>query len=128
MSEAKNVLGTALLSCSHDPMTGFYRNGCCDTGPEDLGAHTVCAIMTENFLNYSKAQGNDLSTPRPEYQFPGLKSGDRWCVCALRWKQAYDDGMAPLVVLEATHEATLELMPLSVLEEHAYSETSSVSE
>jgi uncharacterized protein (DUF2237 family) len=102
-----------------DPVTGFYRNGCCETGPEDMGLHTVCAVMTDAFLAFSKAVGNDLSTPRPEYGFAGLKPGDRWCLCAPRWKEALDAGAAPKVVLEATHEETLAIVPLGVLKDHA---------
>lgn len=116
---ARNVLGTELRACSLDPMTGFYRDGCCQTGPEDLGRHTVCAVVTDDFLKFSQKAGNDLSTPRPEYRFPGLRAGDRWCLCAARWKEAWEAGVAPQVVLEATHEATLKLVPLSVLQEHA---------
>jgi len=117
--DARNVLGTALAPCSLDPVTGFYRNGCCETGPHDLGLHTVCAVMTSAFLAFSKAQGNDLSTPRPDLAFPGLKPGDRWCLCAGRWKEALDAGMAPQVVLEATHEEMLAVVPLGVLKDHA---------
>jgi uncharacterized protein (DUF2237 family) len=107
--DAKNVLGGELLPCSPDPRgngptTGFFRNGCCETGPSDLGLHTVCALVDDEFLAFSKAAGNDLSTPRPEFGFPGLKDGDRWCLCAGRWKEAYDAGLAPQVVLECTHE------------------------
>lgn len=116
---AKNVLGTELISCSTDPMTGFYRNGCCDTGAGDHGVHTVCARVTEAFLEYSKSVGNDLSTPRPEFSFAGLVPGDQWCLCAPRWKEAYDAGAAPQVVLEATHAASLEWMSLGELREHA---------
>ncbi|AAK25622.1 conserved hypothetical protein [Caulobacter vibrioides CB15] len=116
---AKNVLGQELVPCSLDPVTGFYRNGCCETGPHDLGLHTVCAVMTRDFLAFSKAQGNDLSTPRPDLAFPGLKPGDRWCLCAGRWKEALDAGMAPQVVLEATHEEMLAVVPLGVLKDHA---------
>lgn len=116
---AKNVLGTDLISCSTDPMTGFYRNGCCDTGAGDHGVHTVCARVTAEFLEYSKAMGNDLSTPQPAYSFKGLTPGDQWCLCAPRWKEAYDAGAAPQVVLEATHAASLEWMSLSELREHA---------
>ena len=119
--DARNVLGGELLPCSLDPITGFYRNGCCETGPHDLGLHTVCAVMTEAFLAFSKAAGNDLSTPRPEFDFPGLKPGDRWCLCAPRWKEALDAGMAPLLVLECTHEETLAIVPLGVLKDHAVS-------
>jgi len=116
---ARNVLGGELKSCSTDPMTGFFRNGCCETGPHDLGLHTVCAVMTAEFLVYSKRAGNDLSTPRPELAFPGLKPGDRWCLCAPRWKEALDAGAAPKVVLESTHEETLAIVPLGVLKDYA---------
>ena len=119
---ARNVLGGELKPCSIDPVTGFYRNGCCETGPHDLGLHTVCAVMTEDFLAYSQSVGNDLSTPQPAAQFPGLKPGDRWCLCAPRWKEALDAGMAPLVVLESTHEETLAIVPLGVLKDHAHSD------
>jgi uncharacterized protein (DUF2237 family) len=118
-----NVLGQPLQTCGNDPVTGFYRNGQCDTCQGDSGSHTVCAIVTDSFLTYSKAQGNDLSTPHPEWQFPGLKAGDRWCVCAARWKQAYDDGMAPPVDLAATHQAALEIVPLPLLQELAWQPT-----
>jgi uncharacterized protein len=114
-----NVLGAALEPCSTKPMTGFYRNGCCDTGPEDRGAHTVCATMTAEFLALSKYLGNDLSTPRPEYGFPGLKPGDQWCLCAGRFLQAHQEGAAPKVRLEATHQATLAIVPLEILQESA---------
>jgi uncharacterized protein (DUF2237 family) len=116
---ARNVLGGELEPCSHDPVTGFYRNGCCETGPEDVGQHTVCAIMTESFLRFSKSAGNDLSTPRPEYAFAGLRPGDRWCVCAPRWKEALDAGFPAPVVLAATHEEVLAIAPLGVLKDHA---------
>ena len=116
---ARNVLGGELASCSTSPMTGFYRNGCCETGPHDTGMHTVCAVMTAEFLEFSKAAGNDLSTPRPEFAFPGLKPGDRWCLCAPRWKEALDAGMAPQLVLEACHEETLAIVPLGVLKDFA---------
>lgn len=119
MSKATNVLGTELATCSTSPMTGFYRDGCCNTGAGDIGAHTVCAEVTEEFLAFSKAQGNDLITPRPEYNFPGLKPGDRWCLCASRWKDALDAGMAPKVVLSATHVSTLEYVSMSDLKQHA---------
>jgi uncharacterized protein (DUF2237 family) len=115
---ARNVMGGELKPCSIDPVTGFYRNGCCETGPEDMGLHTVCAVMTDAFLAFSKSMGNDLSTPRPEYGFSGLKPGDRWCLCAPRWKEALDAGMAPKVVLESTHEETLAIVPLGVLKDH----------
>ena len=116
---ARNVLGGELASCSTDPVTGFYRNGCCETGPHDVGMHTVCAVMTAEFLAFSRAAGNDLSTPRPEFAFPGLKPGDRWCLCAPRWKEALDAGMAPQLVLEACHEETLAIVPLGVLKDFA---------
>jgi uncharacterized protein (DUF2237 family) len=110
-----NVLGTPLIGCCTDPMTGFYRDGVCNTGPTDSGRHVVCAIMTEEFLRFTKSRGNDLSTPRPEYQFPGLKAGDGWCLCALRWKEAWEAGVAPPVKLEATHEKALEYVDFSAL-------------
>ena len=116
---SRNVLGEPLESCSTEPMTGFFRNGCCETSHEDVGMHTVCAVMTVEFLAYSKAAGNDLSTPMPEYGFAGLKPGDRWCLCAPRWKEALDAGMAPQVVLESTHEETLAIVPLGVLKDYA---------
>ena len=115
----KNVLGTELKVCCTDPMTGFYRDGYCRTGPEDTGRHTVCIIATDEFLAYSKSAGNDLSTPRPEYAFPGLVEGDRWCLVALRWKQALEAGKAPQVILQATHESVLDIVTLEQLQEHA---------
>ncbi len=118
-ADAKNVLGQELVPCSLDPVTGFFRNGCCETGPHDVGLHTVCAVMTAEFLAFSKMMGNDLSTPVPEYGFPGLKPGDRWCLCAPRWKEALDAGAAPQVVLASTHEETLAIVPLGVLKDHA---------
>lgn len=114
-----NVLGQPLQSCSTDPMTGFYRNGCCDTSAADQGSHTVCAVMTEEFLAYSKYLGNDLSTPRPEYQFPGLKPGDNWCLCAGRFLQAHHEGVAPKVQLASTHSAATEVVPLEILQSYA---------
>lgn len=114
-SGPRNVLGGPLQTCSTDPMTGFYRDGCCQTGPDDLGSHTICCIVTEEFLSYSKMVGNDLSTPRPEYRFPGLKPGDRWCVCAGRWREAFDAGVAPAVVLEATHQNALQVATIEEL-------------
>lgn len=111
----KNVFGEALIPCSTEPMTGFYRNGCCETGPEDSGTHTVCAVMTDEFLLFSKIKGNDLITPRPEFLFPGLKAGDRWCLCALRWLESYSSNCAPPVLLEATNEASLAIIPMEVL-------------
>ncbi|TWU42627.1 DUF2237 family protein [Novipirellula artificiosorum] len=116
---AKNVLGTDLQSCSTDPMTGFYRDGCCNTGASDSGLHVVCAQMTASFLAFSKERGNDLSTPNPGFRFPGLKPGDRWCLCAARWKEAYDAGEAPPVVLESTHISALEFASLEELQEYA---------
>ena len=116
---ARNVLGTELKECSQKPRTGFFRDGCCNTNNDDLGAHTVCAVMTAEFLLFSKEAGNDLSTPRPEFGFPGLKPGDRWCLCASRWAEAEAEGKAPRVVLEATHERTLEFAPLAALRRHA---------
>ena len=118
MDNSLNVLGEPLAECSADPLTGFYRNGCCDTGPEDRGSHTVCAVMTEEFLAFSKYVGNDLSTPRPEFRFPGLKPGDRWCLCASRFLQAHDEGCAPGVNLRATHLRALDIVPLEVLQAH----------
>lgn len=112
---ARNVLGTELQTCSMQPLTGFFRDGCCQTGPHDVGVHTVCAQVTEEFLAFSYAAGNDLITPRPEYLFPGLKPGDRWCVCAARWKEAFDAGVACPVFLQGTHEATLKLVPFEDL-------------
>ncbi len=117
--DALNVLGSTLKSCSDDPLTGFYRDGCCNTGPEDVGAHTVCAQMTEDFLQFSRDRGNDLSTPNPAFGFPGLKPGDRWCVCAGRWKEAHEAGAAPRVFLTSTHERTLEIVSLAVLKPYA---------
>jgi uncharacterized protein len=118
----KNVFGEDLIACSVSPMTGFYRDGCCNTSDEDFGIHTVCAVMTDEFLEFSKKAGNDLSTPVPQFMFPGLQAGDRWCLCAPRWVEAYRAGKAPLVVLEATHEKTLELVPLEELVKFAYRE------
>lgn len=119
MRASRNVLGEALVPCSLDPMTGFYRNGCCDTGPEDRGLHTVCCLLTAEFLSFSQSVGNDLSTPRPEFNFPGLRPGDRWCVCCLRWVEAQEAGFAPKVVLESTHEHALEYIELNLLREFA---------
>jgi uncharacterized protein (DUF2237 family) len=116
---AKNVLGTPLEPCSTDPMTGFLRNGCCDTGPGDTGLHLVCAEMTEAFLAFTRSRGNDLSTPAPALGFPGLKPGDRWCLCVSRWQEALAAGCAPPVILEATHVSTIEFVDLDVLRKHA---------
>jgi uncharacterized protein (DUF2237 family) len=115
-----NVLGGPLLACSYDPLTGFFRDGCCDTGVDDVGSHTVCARVTADFLAFSRSRGNDLSTPRPEYRFKGLVEGDRWCLCAARWLEAYEAGMAPPVVLESTHEMALRTVPLQALLAHAW--------
>ena len=116
---SSNVLGERLKSCGEEPLTGFFRDGCCNTGPLDIGTHTVCAVMTEEFLSFTKSRGNDLSTPLPSYGFPGLKPNDRWCLCASRWKQAFEAGCAPKVILEATHEKTLEVVTLAQLRSHA---------
>ena len=118
MSE-RNVLGGKLESCGEDPLTGFYRDGCCHTGPEDLGSHTICAVVTAEFLEHQQSIGNDLSTPVPQYAFPGLAPGDRWCVTAINWLRAHEDGAAAFVVLASTHERALEIVPLAVLAEHA---------
>src|SRR5262245_4908767 len=115
----RNVFGDPLAGCSEQPLTGFYRSGCCHTGPEDVGLHAVCVEVTTEFLAFSGARGNDLSTPRPEFGFPGLKPGDRWCLCAARWREALEAGMAPRVILAATHEATLGIVALSDLKRHA---------
>ena len=119
MSDERNVLGGELQPCGLDPVTGFYRDGCCSTGPEDVGSHTICAVVTREFLAHQLAMGNDLVTPRPEWDFVGLTPGDRWCVVAARWVQAHLDGVAPPVVLESTHAAALELVPLDVLKSYA---------
>ncbi len=119
---AKNVFGEPLISCSEDPLTGFYRDGCCETGPEDVGVHTVCVVLTTEFLQFSKERGNDLSTPRPQYNFAGLNPGDRWCLCASRWVEAYRADKAPLVVLEATNEKMLEYVELAQLVKFASKE------
>jgi uncharacterized protein len=115
----RNVLGQPLAVCGCEPMTGFYRTGCCETGEEDLGVHTICCVVDEAFLEASKALGNDLSTPLPQYGFPGLRPGDRWCVCAARWLQVQQAGAACPVVLEATHEATLKIVPFELLIQYA---------
>ena len=118
VEQQKNVLGANLEVCGLDPKTGFYRDGCCNTGPNDHGTHTVCAVMTEAFLDFTRSRGNDLSTPRPEYQFPGLKPGDQWCLCAMRWEEARQAGCAPYVRLEATNIKTLEFCSLADLKAH----------
>ena len=117
-----NVYGERLKPCAFDPMTGFYRDGCCNTGPEDRGRHVICVRITAEFLAFSRARGNDLSTPRPEFGFEGLREGDRWCLCAERWQQALEAGMAPPVVLEATHILALEFIDLAHLKEYAVTE------
>ena len=119
IEDSVNVLGGPLDVCSTSPMTGFFRNGCCDTNDSDRGSHTVCAVMTAEFLAFSKRQGNDLSTPRPEFGFPGLKPGDRWCLCAARWIEAWEAGMAPRVRLVSTHRRALDFCPLELLREYA---------
>ncbi|MBA3339121.1 MAG: DUF2237 domain-containing protein [Geodermatophilaceae bacterium] len=119
MDESLNVLGGPLQECSSDPRTGFYRDGCCNTGSADVGSHTVCAVLSEDFLAHQKSVGNDLSTPRPEFGFDGLKPGDRWCVCASRWRQAYAAGAASPVLLACTHARALELISLEALQEYA---------
>ena len=119
MNDDKNVLGGVLAPCSTSPRTGFYRDGCCNTGAEDVGLHVVCAQMTAAFLAFSKEHGNDLSTPAPEFGFPGLKPGDRWCLCVGRWREAMEAGVAPPVILAATHEETLAVVALDVLRSHA---------
>ena len=119
MRKEKNVFGEELETCSVSPMTGFYRDGCCRTGPQDLGMHVVCIEVTKEFLEFSKSRGNDLSTPNPEYEFPGLKPGDRWCLCALRWREALDSGFAPPVILASTHESALEVLSLDDLKRYA---------
>jgi uncharacterized protein len=116
---ALNVLGEPLAPCGLDPVTGFYRDGCCNTGYEDVGIHVICAKMTREFLAFSKERGNDLSTPMPEHGFAGLQPGDRWCLCAGRWKEALDAGVAPPVILQATHEEALAIVPLAVLKRYA---------
>jgi uncharacterized protein len=123
MSEqSKNVFGEPITVCSENPLTGFYRNGCCESRKDDAGRHMVCAVMTDEFLGFSKAMGNDLSTPMPQYNFPGLKAGDRWCLCVLRWKEAYDANMAPKVVLEATNEKALDFVTMEELLKLAHKE------
>lgn len=113
--ENLNIFGEKLKTCSEKPLTGYFRDGCCNTDTSDSGIHTVCAIVTEEFLEFSKAAGNDLSTPRPEYRFDGLKPGDRWCLCAPRWMEAFQSGKAPMIDLEATNEKTLEIIPMDLL-------------
>ena len=128
MTEEKqqlNVLGTELEPCGMNPVTGFYRDGCCNTGPNDVGTHTVCAVVTNEFLEFSKSRGNDLTTARPEFNFPGLKDGDKWCLCALRWKEALMRNVAPKVLLEATNEKTLNIINIEDLIAHSHKELKS---
>lgn len=120
LTSGRNVLGGPLRACSFDPLTGFFRDGCCRTRGEDEGLHVICARVTQEFLSYSLSQGNDLITPRPEWRFSGLQPGDRWCICATRWMQAWKAGVAPPVVLDCTHEKALEVVPLEVLQAYAY--------
>lgn len=123
---ARNVLGGALADCSHDPLTGYFRNGCCETGPMDLGSHTVCAVLTADFLQFSYTRGNDLITPRADFAFPGLRPGNRWCLCVNRWREAFEAGCAPPVVLEATHEAALRSVTIEMLTAHRAPHTENV--
>ncbi len=122
MNASRNVLGGSLRACCFEPLTGFYRDGYCRTGPGDSGSHVVCAIMTEDFLGFTRSRGNDLSTPLPYFNFPGLKPGDRWCLCASRWREAYHAGVAPPVILEATHQKALEILEFEWLLEYKYTE------
>ena len=117
--EQLNIFNEPLEACSFDPVTGFFRSGCCETSEQDTGSHTVCAIMTEEFLKFSKSKGNDLSTPVPAFDFPGLNSGDRWCLCAARWLEAYEAGSAPSIIARATHRRALEIIPMEVIKEFA---------
>jgi len=119
MDESKNVFDEPLLSCSENPVTGFFRDGCCNTSDEDFGSHTVCVEVTQDFLDYSRFRGNDLSTPMPDFGFPGLQPGDRWCLCASRWLEAYEQGMAPKIFLTRTHKRALEIVELEKLKEYA---------
>lgn len=119
MEESLNVFGEALLPCSEDPLTGFFRDGCCNTSDDDVGSHTVCVEVSREFLQYSRFRGNDLSTPHPEFGFPGLQPGDRWCLCAARWLEAYEQEMAPRVYLQRTHKKALEVIPMAVLRSYA---------
>lgn len=119
MDESENVFGEALVTCGEDPVTGFFRDGCCNTSDDDVGSHTVCVQVTQEFLEFSRFRGNDLSTPRPEFGFPGLKPGDRWCLCAERWREAHAAGMAPRVFLQSTHKRALDVVPLAVMKQFA---------
>lgn len=122
---AKNVLGAPLVPCSYDPLTGYFRDGCCRTDAQDIGSHVICARVTQAFLDFSLSCGNDLVTPRPEHRFRGLQAGDRWCLCALRWKEALEAGVAPPVVLESTHERALDYVALAQLQAHSYQRSQS---
>mgnify|MGYP003323186316 FL=1 len=117
--EQLNIFNEPLEACSFDPVTGFFRSGCCETSEQDTGSHTVCAIMTEEFLKFSKSKGNDLSTPVPAFDFPGLKTGDRWCLCAARWLEAYEASSAPSIIARATHRRAIEIIPMEVIKEFA---------
>lgn len=119
MDDSENVFGEPLESCSERPLTGFFRDGCCNTSQQDVGSHTVCVQVTKEFLEFSRFRGNDLSTPRPEFGFPGLKAGDRWCLCAERWREAHAAGMAPRVFLRSTHKRALDIVTLKVMKDHA---------
>ncbi len=119
MDDSINVFGEPLVGCSHEPLTGFFRDGCCNTSIQDAGSHTVCVELTRAFLEFSKRRGNDLITPQPQYGFPGLQAGDRWCLCAGRWLEGHQAGVAPRVVLQATHAAALEIVPLDILKRYA---------
>jgi len=118
-NEALNVLGDALVPCSYDPLTGYFRDGCCNTREDDTGSHVICARMTDDFLRFSLSRGNDLITPQPQWRFAGLRAGDRWCLCALRWKEAYEAGVAPPVILESTHQWALDYVSLEALQQNA---------
>ena len=118
-TEALNVLGASLVQCSYDPLTGYFRDGCCNTREDDTGSHVICARMTDDFLRFSLSRGNDLITPQPQWRFAGLRAGDRWCLCALRWKEAYEAGVAPPVILESTHQRALDYVSLEALQQNA---------
>ena len=119
MDESENVFGEKLIACSHDPLTGFFRDGCCNTNDQDFGSHTICIEASDSFLEFSRFKGNDLSTPVPQFGFAGLKAGDRWCLCASRWLEAHEQGMAPKVHLTRTHKKALEIVPMTILRQYA---------
>jgi len=119
MDESLNVFGEKLLSCSDEPLTGFFRDGCCNTSAQDFGSHTICVGVTQAFLEFSRARGNDLMTPVPQFGFPGLREGDRWCLCASRWREAHDAGVAPRVYLQRTHQRALDVVPMDILKPYA---------